>query len=75
MIEFRRRHMGRYQIPINYVWYDELVAGALGPEVPINGPGRARADAGGARSERGRLRPPPGPVVPADLAGALGQNA
>ena len=33
MIDFRRRHMGRYQIPITYVWYDELVAGALGPEV------------------------------------------
>ncbi len=34
MIEFRRRNMGHYQIPINYVWHDELVAGALGPEVP-----------------------------------------
>ena len=34
MIEFRRRNMGHYQIPINYVWMDELVAGALGPEVP-----------------------------------------
>jgi hypothetical protein len=33
MIEFRRRNMGHYQIPINYVWYDELAAGALGPEV------------------------------------------
>ena len=33
MIEFRRRNMGHYQIPITYVWYDELVAGALGPEV------------------------------------------
>jgi len=34
MIEFRRRNMGHYQIPINYVWMDELAAGALGPEVP-----------------------------------------
>jgi hypothetical protein len=33
MIEFRRRNMGKYQIPITYVWYEELVAGALGPEV------------------------------------------
>ena len=33
MIEFRRRNMGRYTIPITYVWYDELVAGELGPEV------------------------------------------
>ena len=35
MIEFRRRHLGKYQIPITYVWYDELVAGALGPEVGL----------------------------------------
>jgi hypothetical protein len=33
MIEFRRRNLGKYQIPITYVWYDEMVAGALGPEV------------------------------------------
>ncbi|HTX08795.1 MAG TPA: hypothetical protein VME22_09295 [Solirubrobacteraceae bacterium] len=33
MIEFRRRHGGRYQIPISYVWHDELVAGAMGPSV------------------------------------------
>jgi hypothetical protein len=33
MMEFRRRNMGHYQIPITYEWYDELVAGALGPEV------------------------------------------
>jgi hypothetical protein len=37
MTEFRRRNAGKYQIPINYVWYDEMVAGALGPEVPTNG--------------------------------------
>jgi hypothetical protein len=37
MTEFRRRNMGHYQIPINYVWHDELVAGAMGPEVPVNG--------------------------------------
>jgi hypothetical protein len=34
MTEFRRRNLGRYQIPINYAWYDELAAGQLGPEVP-----------------------------------------
>lgn len=33
MTEFRRRNMGHYQIPINYVWMDELVAGAMGPSV------------------------------------------
>jgi hypothetical protein len=35
MIEFRRRNSRNYQIPINYEWYGELVAGALGPEVPL----------------------------------------
>ena len=32
MIEFRRRNAGYYQIPVTYVWHDELAAGALGPE-------------------------------------------
>jgi hypothetical protein len=35
MTEFRRRNSGRYQIPISYIWHDELAAGALGPEVPL----------------------------------------
>jgi hypothetical protein len=35
MIEFRRRHSGHFQVPMVYVWHDELVAGALGPEVPL----------------------------------------
>ncbi|HUA07227.1 MAG TPA: hypothetical protein VMB27_25225 [Solirubrobacteraceae bacterium] len=35
MIEFRRRWMGKYQIPITYSWYEEMVAGALGPEVEL----------------------------------------
>lgn len=35
MIEFRRRNMGHYQLPINYGWHEELGAGALGPEVPL----------------------------------------
>jgi hypothetical protein len=33
MIEFRRRNSGRFQIPVVYVWQDELVTGQLGPEV------------------------------------------
>jgi hypothetical protein len=37
MIEFRRRNSGKYQIPVTYVWHEELVTGALGPEVPLNG--------------------------------------
>jgi len=35
MTELRRRNSGRYQIPFVYVWYEELVAGELGPEVPL----------------------------------------
>jgi hypothetical protein len=33
MIEFRARNSGRFQIPVSYVWHDELVAGSIGPEV------------------------------------------
>ncbi len=33
MVEFRARNSGRYQIPIVYLWHDEIAAGALGPEV------------------------------------------
>jgi hypothetical protein len=32
MVEFRRRFAGHYQIPIAYVWYEELTSGALAPE-------------------------------------------
>ncbi len=42
MIEFRRRNTSHYQIPMTYIWNDELVAGALGPP----GSRRARARAG-----------------------------
>jgi hypothetical protein len=35
MVQFRRRHAGRYQIPIAYAWYDELAAGELGPAVEL----------------------------------------
>jgi hypothetical protein len=33
MIEFRRRNMRHFQIPVVYVWNDELASGELGPEV------------------------------------------
>lgn len=32
MIEFRRRNSRNYQIPINYEWQDEILAGALAAE-------------------------------------------
>jgi hypothetical protein len=35
MVEFRRRHAGHYQVPLLYVWHDELTAGSLGPQVPL----------------------------------------
>jgi hypothetical protein len=35
MIAFRGRNSGHYLIPLTYTWHDELVAGALGPEVPL----------------------------------------
>ncbi len=35
MKEFRARNSGRYQIPIDYGWNDELAAGEFGPEVPL----------------------------------------
>ncbi|MGI8903454.1 MAG: hypothetical protein ACR2IP_07330 [Solirubrobacteraceae bacterium] len=35
MVEFRRRNSGHFQVPVAYVWHDELAAGALGPEVGL----------------------------------------
>jgi hypothetical protein len=35
MVEFRRRNSGRFQLPIAYVWHEELIAGALGPGVGL----------------------------------------
>lgn len=35
MIQFRRRNASHYQIPLAYIWHEEIAAGALGPEVPL----------------------------------------
>jgi hypothetical protein len=35
MIAFRRRHVAHYQIPVTYIWHDEITAGALGPDVAL----------------------------------------
>jgi hypothetical protein len=32
MIEFRAANSGRYQVPIVYVWHDELTVGEIVPE-------------------------------------------
>ena len=56
MVEFRRRNAGHYQIPVSYVWHDEVVAGELGPEVGA----RARAGRAGAPAVPGAIESPPG---------------
>jgi hypothetical protein len=38
MIEFRRRNSGRFQIPVTYIWHEEVAAGELGPQVPTAEP-------------------------------------
>ena len=55
MIAFRRRNSGRFQVPITYIWLDEIASGALGPEVglapepaPAPNPNRHRAQSGGS---------------------------
>ena len=35
MVAFRRRFMNRYQIPITYIWHEELAAGEVGPDVAL----------------------------------------
>ena len=35
LIEFRARNVSKYQIPITYVWHDEIAAGEVGPEVAL----------------------------------------
>jgi hypothetical protein len=35
MVEFRRRNTGHFQIPITYVWHEEIASGSLGPAVEL----------------------------------------
>ena len=35
MVEFRRRNSGHYQIPVTYIWHEEIGAGELGPPVEL----------------------------------------
>jgi hypothetical protein len=41
MIAFRRRMSTRYQIPLTYIWHEELASGELGPEVQMPEPAPA----------------------------------
>jgi hypothetical protein len=38
MIEFRRRNLSHYQVPVVYVWHEELAAGEMGPSVSMPEP-------------------------------------
>ena len=35
LVEFRARFAGKYQAPITYTVHEEIAAGELGPEVPL----------------------------------------
>jgi hypothetical protein len=35
LIDFRTRNVGHFQIPVVYVWHDELTSGALVPESEV----------------------------------------
>lgn len=35
MKEFRRRNSSHYQIPVTYVWHEEIASGELGPAVEV----------------------------------------
>jgi hypothetical protein len=70
VIEFRARWMGKYQVPVVYVWHDEIAAGELGPpisaettqpEPELGGPGTDGGlgmDGGGPGADGG------GPALP-----------
>ena len=38
MVEFRARMLGKYQIPINYAWADEIASGATGTTAHLGDP-------------------------------------
>ena len=56
LIEFRARHLGRYQVPLTYTWSEELASGELGPSVEQNGVGNGVGN-GGAPSPAPDLAP------------------
>jgi hypothetical protein len=44
MLVFRRRNSGRFQIPVTYIWHEEVAAGQLGPEVGLAPQGEPEPD-------------------------------
>lgn len=56
MIEFRARMLGKYQVPINYAWAEEIAAGRSGVGIET-----APATVGPARSTEPEAAPDAGP--------------
>jgi hypothetical protein len=69
VIEFRARFMGKYQVPVVYVWHEEIAAGELGPQVGLGVPqaapdgGVPRADGGGPALPNGGQPASPSPAA------------
>jgi hypothetical protein len=69
LIEFRARFMGRYQVPLVYVWHEEIAAGELGPQVGVGEPQPAPAgglpgsDGGGPALPNGGQPTSPSPAA------------
>jgi len=57
LVEFRARNVSRFQVPIVYVWYEEIAAGELGPQVGVAEPapdvGADGRDGGGPPTPNG----------------------
>jgi hypothetical protein len=66
--EFRAHWMGKYQVPVVYVWHEEIAAGELGPQVAAGEPsptpdlGAPPTDGGGPAAPDGG-RPAPAPTA------------
>jgi hypothetical protein len=69
VIEFRARYMGKYQIPVVYVWYDEIAAGELGPQVGAAEPRPEPQFDGHGPDGGGPALPNGGQPAPAPAAG------
>jgi hypothetical protein len=65
LIEFRARYMGKYQVPVVYVWHDEIAAGELGPQVEAAEPTLPSPDLGAdGQDGSGPLTPNGGQPTP-----------
>jgi hypothetical protein len=60
MVEFRARYMGKYQVPVVYVWHEEIAAGELGPQVGVPEPALPAPNGGVDGHDGGRPARPNG---------------